>query len=326
MTITALPPLPDGRAIDRVTLTADGLTAQVLTLGCIVQDLRLDGVDHPLILGMPDPAAYLGKARYMGAIVGRFANRIGGARFDLDGVDHRISANFLDRHTLHGGTDGFDTQIWRIEDHGAAHVTLSHLSPDGDMGFPGALRPLVTITLRDQALVVDMQATADAATPCGLAHHGYFDLDGRGDIRGHDLMIAADEYLPVDDDLIPLPGTTPVQNTAFDFRQSRPIGTTAYDHNFCLSDGPRSPRAVAKLTGQSGLSMTVTTDQPGLQLYDGRHFDGLLGLDGRLYTAHAGLALETQHWPDAPNRPDFPDAILRPGQIYRHHVAYGFAR
>lgn len=126
--------------------------------------------------------------------------------------------------------------------------------------------------------------------------------------------------------MIPLPGTAPVAGTAFDFRQMRPVGNCGYDHNFCLSDGIRPPRPVARLRGSSGLTMTVTTDAPGLQVYDGRHFNGLAGLDGRSYAPHAGIAMETQHWPDAPNRPDFPDQILRPGQTYRHHVAYGFDR
>ncbi|SEN35370.1 aldose 1-epimerase [Paracoccus alcaliphilus] len=318
--------LPDGRRIEAITLRGGGLRATVLTLGAIVQDLRMDGLDHPLVLGCPDPAAYLDQARYVGAIVGRFANRIGGARFELDGVAHRTDPNFLGRHTLHGGHDGTDLHIWRIEQQAADQVTLSLTLPDGHMGFPGTMAIRATIALRDQALVIDMQATSDAATPCNLAHHGYFSLDEGGDIRKHELWIDAAHYLPVDEGLIPLPGTAPVAGTAFDFRQMRPVGNCGYDHNFCLSDGIRPPRPVARLRGSSGLTMTVTTDAPGLQVYDGRHFNGLAGLDGRSYAPHAGIAMETQHWPDAPNRPDFPDQILRPGQTYRHHVAYGFDR
>lgn len=318
--------LPDGRGVDRLTLRGGGLTAQLLSLGATVQDLRMEGVDHPLVLGCPDPADYLGDGLYMGAIAGRFANRIGGARFTLDGQEYRTDPNFRGRHTLHGGSRGTNGHIWTVEEAGDDSATLSLVLPDGEMGFPGALTIRATIALRDGALVLDMQAEADAPTPCNLAHHGYFNLDGSGDVRSHRLRIAADRYLPVDDDLIPLPGTALVDGTPFDFRQAREIGQGEYDHNFCLSDGPVAPRAVAELTGQSGIVMQIETDQPGLQLYDGIHFTGLAGLEGRRYGAHAGVALETQGWPDAVNRPDFPDAILRPGRIYRHHVAYRFSR
>ena len=318
--------LPDGRSVARLTLRGGGLTAQVLTLGATVQDLRMDGVDHPLVLGCPDPADYLGDGIYMGAIVGRFANRIGGARFTLDGREHRTDANFKDRHTLHGGKHGTNWHVWTVEDAGDDSATLSLLLPDGEMGFPGAMAVRATIALRDGALIFDLSAESDAPTPCNLAHHGYFNLDGGGDVRSHRLRIAANRYLPVDDDLIPLPGTAPVEGTRFDFRQARQIEPGEYDHNFCLSDGTVAPRMVAELTGQSGVRMQIETDQPGLQVYDGVHFNGLAGLEGRRYDRFAGVALETQGWPDAPNRPDFPDAILRPGETWRHHVAYRFFR
>ena len=318
--------LPDGRKVDRLTLTGGGLTAQVLTLGATVQDLRMDGVDHSLVLGCPDPADYLGDGIYMGAIVGRFANRIGGARFTMDGQEYRTDANFKERHTLHGGSRGTNWHLWQVEEARSDNAILSLALPDGDMGFPGAMTIRVRITLRDGGLVFDIEAQADAPTPCNLAHHGYFNLDGGGDVRNHRLRVAADRYLPVDDDLIPLPGTAPVQGTRFDFRQAREIVPGEYDHNFCLSDGPAAPRVVADLTGQSGIRMQIETDQPGLQVYDGVHFGGLSGLDGRSYDRFAGVALETQGWPDAPNRPDYPGAILRPGQVYRHHAAYRFSR
>lgn len=318
--------LPDGRRVDRLTLSGGGLTAQVLTLGATVQDLRMEGVDHPLVLGCPDPADYLGDGLYMGAIVGRFANRIGGARFTLDGREYRTDPNFRARHTLHGGSQGTNWHLWTVEEAREDSATLTLVLPDSEMGFPGTLSIRADIALRDGALIFDLSAETDAPTPCNLAHHGYFNLDGGDDVRSHGLRIVADRYLPVDDDLIPLPGTAPVEGTRFDFRQARPITPGEYDHNFCLSDGPVAPRIVAELTGQSGIRMEIETDQPGLQLYDGVHFDGLAGLDGRRYQRFAGVALETQGWPDAPNRPDFPDAILRPGQTWRHHAAYRFSR
>lgn len=318
--------LPDGRPVDRLTLTGGGLSAHLLTLGATVQDLRIEGVDHPLVLGCTDPADYLDEGLYMGAIVGRFANRIGGARFALDGREYRTDPNFRGRHTLHGGTRGTHWHLWSVEEARDDRAALSLTLPDGEMGFPGTLSIRADIALRDHALVLDLTAWTDAPTPCNLAYHGYFNLDGSGDLRGHRLRIVADRYLPVDDDLIPLPGVAPVDGTRFDFRQGRALAPGGYDHNLCLSDGPAARRVVADLTGQGGISMQIETDQPGLQVYDGAHFSGLPGLDGRRYGPFAGVALETQGWPDAPNRPDFPDAILRPGQIWRRHTAYRFGR
>lgn len=324
VTAQSLGPLPDGREVHRVVLRGGRLTAHVLTLGAIVQDLRLEGVAHPLVLGCARLQDYLGAGRYLGAIVGRFANRIGGAGFAIDGAAYRTDANFRDRHTLHGGTGGTDQMIWQIEALAADRVSLGLCLPDGHMGFPGALRISVQIALADDALAVTLLAQADAPTPCSLTHHGYFDLDGSGDIRDHVLRIAADRYLPVDDDLIPTGEIAQVAGTRFDFRTARPIGQTGYDHNFCLSDRPRSLRPVAWLEGRSGVAMQVETTACGLQLYDGAHLADLQGLDGRRHGPHAGLALEAQHWPDAPNRKGFPDAILLPGQVYSETTRYRF--
>lgn len=318
--------LPDGRRVERLSLGGGGLTAHLLTLGATVQDLRLEGVDHPLVLGCPDPADYLDRGLYMGAIVGRFANRIGGAGFALDGQEYRTDPNFRGRHTLHGGSRGTHWHLWTVEDAGEDSAALSLTLPDGEMGFPGTLSIRADIALCHQALVFALSAWTDAPTPCNLVHHGYFNLDGSDDVRSQRLHIAADRYLPVDDDLIPLPGLAPVDGTRFDFRQARALAPGGYDHNLCLSDGPVASRIVAELTGQSGISMRIETDQPGLQVYDGAHFRGLPGLDGRRYGPFAGVALETQGWPDAPNRPHYPDSILRPGQTWRRRTAYRFGR
>lgn len=317
--------LPDGRGVDCLVLQGGGLTAHLLTLGATLQDLRLDGVDHPLVLGCPDPADYLGDGLYMGAIVGRVANRIGGARFQLDGREYLTDANFRDRHTLHGGTRGTHWHLWQAEQAAPDRATLSLVLPDGEMGFPGRLTIRANVALRGGALILDMTAVCDAPTPCMLAHHSYFNLDGAADVRGHRLRVAADRYVPVDEDLIPVSGPAPVAGTRFDLRQAGPLAPGGFDHTFCLSDAPVAPRVVAELAGASGLSLQVATDQSGLQVYDGAHFDGLPGLEGRRYHQGAGIALETQGWPDAVNRPTFPDPILRPGQTYRHHVAYRFA-
>ncbi|KRW97565.1 aldose epimerase family protein [Paracoccus sp. MKU1] len=252
MSVSDLAPLPDGRLVRAVTLRGGGLRATVLTFGAIVRDLRLEGEDQPLVLGCADPAAYLDCAQHMGAIVGRFANRIGGAGFELDGRRHDTDPNFLGRHTLHGGTEGAGGQVWAIEDAAPDRVTMGLLLADGHMGFPGNLTIRATIAVQDRALAIEMQARTDAATPCSLAHHGYFALDPGGDIRDQHLWIDADSYLPVDGDLIPLPGIAPVEGTDFDFRSPRPIGAAGYDHNFCLSRSAVPLRPVARLTGRSG--------------------------------------------------------------------------
>lgn len=316
--------LSDGRNVHAIDLTCGAMTARVLTLGAIVQDLRMNGIDHPLVLGCPEIADYLDAGIYVGALVGRCANRIAGAQITVDGLTHDLDANFLDRHTLHGGRDGTAVQIWRVEDQQIDRVTLGLTLPDGHMGFAGKLDIRARIALQPNALVVDISATADAATPCNIVHHGYFDLDGRGDVSRHTLQIDAENYLPVNEDMIPLPEPAPVDGTLFDFREPAVLGDRALDHNFCLTPATGT-RQVAELQGESGVVMRVETDAPGLQVYDGAHFSGLSGLDGRIYGPRAGIAMETQAWPDAVGRPDFPDVILRPGQVYRHHVAYRFA-
>lgn len=326
MTASQIETLPDGREVQRLTLRGGGLSATVLTLGAIVQDLRLDGIDHPLVLGAPDAASYLGPTRYFGAIVGRLANRIGNARFTLDGRDYRTDANFRDRHTLHGGSDGVDVHVWRIEARTPSSVTLSLSLPDGHMGFPGTIALTTRIALEDGALSFVLGATTDAPTPCSLTHHGYFNLDGSGDVRNHSVHIDADHMLPTTDDLIPTGEIAPVAGTRFDFRQPRPLGPEPCDRCFCLSDGPRPQRPVAWITGESGLALRVETTACGLQFYNGAYLRDVPGLDGRIYGPQAGLALEAQAWPDAPNQPNFPSAILRPGEAWSETTRYVFTQ
>lgn len=315
--------LPDGRAVQGITLSNGKLQARVLTLGAIVQDLRLASRPTGLVLGYERIAPYLtSPGRYVGGIVGRFANRIGNASFTLDGQTHQLDRNFLDRHILHGGSDGIDLHLWDIRDHGESHVTLALTLPDGHMGFPSALEIVATIALEGMALSFDISATSDGPTVCNLAHHGYFNLDGGGDVRNHRLQIAAEHYLPVDSDLIPTGELAPVAGTVFDFRAEREIGTAPYDHNFCLSPERAPLRAVAKLTGTKGLSLTVETTEAGLQIYDARHFSGDPARPETGPAAHAGLAMETQNWPDAPNKPQFPDAVLRKGETYRNQTRF----
>lgn len=309
-----------------MALRGGGLTAHVLTYGAILQDLWLDGVDYPLVLGLDDLAGYLKQTCYLGAIVGRFANRIGGGRFSIDGQEYQTDRNFLGKHTLHGGGIGVSERLWSVDLHLDDRVVLSLELADGDMGFPGRMHITVVISLADGALSFDFKAKSTAATPCSLAHHGYFNLDGRGDVRNHALRIDAPAYLPIDDDCIPTGEITSVADTDFDFRKTRKIGNAGYNHNFCLSDAPRPQRPVALLTGESGLQMQLETSACGLQLYDGAYIEPMQGLEGRRYAPYSGLALEAQHWPDAPNRSNFPDAILQPGQVYSQTTSHRFIR
>jgi len=319
--------LADGREVERITLRGGGLTVRFLTLGAIVQDLRLDGVAHPLVLGAETAAAYLAPALWFGAMVGRFANRIGGARFSLDGQEFRTEAN--DRgNTLHGGSGSSGVSLWQLAEMSADHCRFTLDLPDGHMGFPGRLAVQLDCRLPgDGVLDFAVEARSDRAGPCSFAHHGYFNLDGSTDILDHRLQVLAESYLPVDDTLIPTGEIAAVAGTRFDFRQARPVRPGGYDHNFCTGSAAGPLRPVARLTGpQSGITLEVRSTEPGLQVYDGAHLDGVAGLGGRVYGRHAGMALETQAWPDAPNRPGFPAAVLEPGQVYRHHMQYRFAR
>lgn len=325
--------LPGGEAVERVTIAAHGLTARLLTLGAILQDLRLDGIPHPLVLGFDDLDGYLAHPDlYFGAMVGRYANRIGGARAVIGGRPVSLDANFRGRHLLHGGAGGSSRRNWRIRAMAEDRVSFADRLPDGHMGFPGNLEVEVGFRIAPgPVLHIDVRATSDGETLCNFAHHSYFNLSGRPTIAGHRLRVAADSYLPVDEDLIPTGDCRPVEGTAFDLRQGvtlipeRPAG--GFDHNFCLSDARGPIRPVAWLTApEGGLTLIVETTEPGLQVYDGAMIAaGMPGLDGRPLAPHAGLALEPQLWPDAPNHPAFPSAVLRPGEVCEQHTALAFS-
>ena len=220
--------------------------------------------------------------------------------------------------------------VWTIESLMLNQVVLSLVMPDGHMGFPGELRVQAGISLSDEnALQFTISATTTKETPCCFAHHGYFNLDGGQDITTHKLQVFADSYLPVDDDLIPSGGPSALQGSPFDFRKPDAIGCRGLDHNFCLASEHRDMTKAAKLSSEvSGLSMSIETTEAGLQVYDGAYFpvEGLCGLDGLVYGPRAGLALETQTWPDAPNRPEFPKWLLRPGERYSQNTNYKFSR
>jgi aldose 1-epimerase len=341
--------MPDGMAVERVTLRgADGFEASVITYGAALQSLTTRdraGQSEDVVFGHDDLESYLAARRFFGATIGRYANRIAGARCTLDGTELRFDAN-NGANMLHGGHDGFDRRLWRIVDIAAEPVptlVLSYASADGEGGFPGRLDVRAIYRISGSAeLTIAFEATTDRSTIVNLTNHSFFNLDGARsgtDILGHSLQIAADRYLAVDQGAIPLPGPPwPVEGTPFDFRKPEMIGARirqdheqlrrgrGYDHNFCLlSDG--GVRLAARLVSpRSGRALELLTDQPGLQFYSGNFLDGsAAGKGGRLVRQSDALCLEPHKWPDTPNRPDFPSARLDPGQTYRHQAVYRFS-
>ncbi|MGY9046156.1 hypothetical protein P775_09080 [Puniceibacterium antarcticum] len=325
--ITGFGYLPDGREVTRIVLRGGGLQMALLTHGARVQDLRLDAVAHPLVIGADTLDPYLGEMSYYGAIVGRFANRIADAAFALDGKSYKTDANERDQQTLHGGTEGASSQLWELQSVSDTSATLTLDLADGHMGFPGNLLVTATYSLPGEGtLALDITAVTDKPTVCSFAQHSYFALEDGGSVADQTLWIDADRYLPVNDLMIPtLDAPATVTGSRFDFRTARPIGTAGLDHNFCLNGAEGDLRRVARLEAPNHLSLEVVTNQPGLQIYDSARQPHMTGLGGRQHGAFAGIALETQAWPDAVNRPAFPSAVLRPGEVYRHAVRYVFA-
>jgi len=317
--------LPDGTPVHRWTLERAGVRVRVLSYGGIVQSVEVpdrDGHAADVVLGFADLDGYLAHPEpYLGALVGRYANRIAGGRFPLEGVTYSLAQNNAP-NSLHGGERGFDKRVWDVEpvEHG---VRLSRVSAHGEEGFPGRLVVSATYTLDESgALRFDYEATTDAPTVVNLTNHSYFDLSGAGSAGGaggHELRLAASRFTPVDGDLIPTGVLDEVAGTRFDFREARKVGS-GYDHNFVLDKGvtPAAVEIAELYDPASGRVLTVATTEPGIQLYTGEHLD-------EPFAPGAGIALETQHFPDSPNRPEFPSTELRPGQTYRSETVYGFS-
>lgn len=327
----------DGVDIKEVTLrTATGATASIITWGAVLRDLVVPAAGGPqrVVLGLNSIEDYRAYSPHFGATPGRFANRIAGGHFTLDGMTYTLPTNDKGKNTLHGGPKGFGKLPWRLDHADEASATLVLESPDGDAGFPGLVRATCTYTLREPGtLVVDLQATTDAPTLVNLAHHSYFNLDGSPDVLDHELMLNCPFMTPADADNIPTGEIRAVAGTPFDFTAMRPIrdasGST-YDNNFVIAPMPDLASGLAHAatvrSPKNGLTLEVHTDQPGVQFYDASKLNcPVPGLDGAHYGAHGGFALECQVFPDAPHRRHFPSAVLRPGETYRQRTEYRFA-
>ncbi|WP_347267694.1 aldose epimerase family protein [Paracoccus sp. (in: a-proteobacteria)] len=325
--------LPDGRAVESIRLQGDGLSAEVLTWGAVIRDLRFDGHAPPLVLGLNSIGDYLAHSRNFGASPGRCANRIAQGRFTLDGRDYALERNERGgRNHIHGGSQGMARALWRVLDLGADRLVLGIEDPAGNAGYPGTVWTECTIALRAAALCIRYASRCDAPTPVNICHHGYFNLGHGPDVRDHLLRIEAARYLPVDADKIPRGGPQPVEGTGFDLRRETALAERlvqlpeGYDHNFCLSDTARPLRPVAWAHAPGGLELELATTEPGVQLFTAGALDcPVPGLDGRRYGPAAGFCLETQIWPDAVNQPGFPPVVLRPGEVRVQDSEYRFS-
>jgi aldose 1-epimerase len=340
--------LPSGESVDLYTLVNEqGVTAKITNYGGILVSLRVPdaaGALADIVLGHSHLAGYLSNKPYLGALIGRYANRIANARFTLFGSRYRLAANDGPHH-LHGGVHGFDRVLWRASAHTGARgpaLQLRYVSKDREEGYPGELDASVTYTLTaDCALRIDYEARTDRATVVNLSHHSYFNLrdGGISSILEHELQINADRYTPVDDTLIPTGAIAPVHGTPLDFKRSRRIGAHidadhaqlhaagGYDHNFVLN-GRTGELSLAALVFEPTTRRTleVHTTQPGLQFYSGNFLDGtVIGRGDAVYRKRHGFCLETQHFPDSPNKPHFPSTVLVPGSTYRHSTLYKFS-
>ena len=334
--------LADGRTVTEYTLSREsGIRARILDYGGIIRTLEApdrSGKMADLVLGFDKLESYTARHPYFGAIIGRYAGGIAAGRLSVDGADVILAANNGANH-LHGGVNGFDRALWAAEVRDApTRLVLRHISPAGDEGYPGTLSIQVTYTLTNGALRVEYVATTDATTPVNLTQHTYFNLSGHasGDVLAHTLQIEADAILELDPESIPTGRFLPVAGTPFDFREARRIAegidavhpqlelAKGYDHNWILKATDGRPNVVLT-EAVSGRRLEIYTTQPGIQVYTANYLDGSVsGKGGPVYRKHAGIALETQHFPDSPNHPDFPSTLLRAGETYRSQTEFRF--
>lgn len=309
-------------SVHAITISGGDLTAEILTMGATLRHVGLRGVAHNLTLGSETLSDYEGKMRYFGALVGPVANRIGGAATTLNGASLQFDAN-ENGNLLHGGAIGLHHKIWAISETTPDSVTLTLALPDGKHGWPGNRQIRATFSIHPPAtLRLTITATTDAPSLMNIANHSYWNLDGTGHWQGHSMQIAAVHTLPVDSALIPTGAIAPVTDTPFDFRTKRTLtpGQPPLDTNFCLSPAKMALRDVAILTGASGLSMTLATTEPGLQIYDAER----TSRPGK--TPYEGIAIEAQGWPDAPNHANFPSVQITPDAPYAQTTEWRFTK
>ncbi len=336
-----------GEEVELYTLAnRNGVEAAIMTYGAIVVSLKTPdraGKLADVVLGFDSLDGYLKEHPYFGAVVGRYGNRIAKGRFKLKGVEYKLAQNNGQNH-LHGGIKGFDKAVWKARDVStpeAASLELSYLSKDGEEGYPGNLATTVTYTLTDQnELRIDYSATTDKDTVLNLTNHSYFNLagQGEGDILGHEVMINADRFTPVDEGLIPTGELKPVKGTPFDFTTPTAVGVRVgqddvqlkrgkgYDHSFVLNRTDAGLSLAARVREpKTGRILEVLTTEPAVQFYIGNFLDGTLtGKAGKVYKLRYGLCLETQHYPDSPNHPDFPSVVLKPGEKFQSSTVFRF--
>ncbi len=333
---------PDGKTVELYTLkNSKGAEARIMNYGGVLASLKVpdrSGAFGDVVAGLDAFQDYLKPPPYFGAIIGRYGNRIGNARFTLNGVEYKLAKNDGE-NSLHGGMRGFDKRLWQANALSPESLELKYWSADGEEGYPGNLDVTVKYTLTDaNELRIDYLAVTDKDTVVNLTNHSYFNLAGEGDILGHEVMINADRFTPVDKGLIPTGELKDVTGTPFDFRTATAIGKRieqkdqqlifagGYDHNWVLNRKGDGLEAVAKVTDpKSGRVMEVLTTQPGLQFYTGNFLDGTLKGKGRTYTRRSAFCMETQHFPDSPNKPGFPSTVLKPGSTYQNTTVYRFS-
>jgi len=333
--------LPSAEPVDLFTVTnGKGVIAKITSFGATLAELHVPdktGRMANVVLGFDNLKQYAAPHPYFGVTVGRVANRIGYGRFTLDGRTYQLARNEKGVHFLHGGNKGFDKVVWKADpftNQTEAGVIFTYRSPAGEEGLPGNLDVTVIYTLSDgNELKIEYAATTDAATPVNLTNHSYFNLAGAGSgtILDHELMIAADRYTPADESLLPTGQIARVAGTPFDFIKPMRIGDRidqvpgGYDTNYVLNSGGGHLALAARLRDpRSGRTMDILTTEPGIQFYTGNFLDGTVAGIGGTYHKHYGLCLETQHFPDSVNKPDWPSIILRPGQRYRHVTVHKF--
>jgi aldose 1-epimerase len=331
---------PDGQKVMVFAINGPHSKARLITWGASLIEMSVpdrDGKLADVTLGFDEPARYLQPHPFFGCVAGRYANRIALGKFTLDGKTYTLATN-NGRNHLHGGPGGFDKRNWTGEVLGTNGVRFTYVSADGEEGYPGKLTATVTYTLTDRdELRIDYTATTDAPTIVNLTNHTYWNLSGEPDVLGHELQLNADKYTVVDNESIPTGELRKVAGSEFDFTKSKPIGRDiaalantpggGFDHNWLINAGKPNELVLAAVVydPKSGRTMRVLTDQPGVQFYSGNHLNNVKGHGGKVYGKHAGLCLETQHYPDSPNRPEFPSTVLRPGDTYKTTTVYAFS-